>query len=127
MARQSDVVIDGVGFMSLHHHDGRFVRGGGVFALARRDADGGRTIFCLELAEDISRAAANGHWAWSHAVSRGMNEILVHLAGSQAAPGEVAADAAFPPVRYDLCPEPDAAIDEARAPEDFPALAAAIS
>lgn len=102
MAQASDVVIDGVGFMSLHHHDGRFVRGAGLFAFARRDPDGGRTIFCLELSKDISREATPGHRAWSHAVTRGMNEVLVHLAGSQQAPGEVAPDAVFPPLRYDL-------------------------
>lgn len=102
MARTSDVVIDGVGFMSLHHHDGRFVRGGGLFAFARRDPDGGRTIFCLELSPDISRQAIPGHRAWAHAVSSGMNEVLVHLAGSQQAPGDVAADATFAPLRYDL-------------------------
>jgi hypothetical protein len=31
-----------------------------------------------------------------------MNEVLVHLAGSQQAPGEVAPDAIFSPLRYDL-------------------------
>lgn len=102
MARTSDVVIDGVGFMSLHHHDGRFVRGSGLFAFARRDPDGGRTIFCLELAKDISREAVSDHRAWAHAIARGMNEVLVHLAGSQQAPGDVAADASFAPLRYDL-------------------------
>ena len=109
MAQASDVVIDGVGFMSLHHHDGRFVRGGGLFAFARRDADGGHTIFCLELSSDISREAVSGHRAWSHAISRGMNEVLVHLAGSQQAPGDVAADAVFPALRYDLYREADEA------------------
>ena len=105
MARTNDVVIDGVGFMSLHHHDGRFVRGSGLFAFARRDADSGRTLFCLELAKDISREAVSGHRAWAHAVSRGMNEVLVHMAGSQQAPGDVAADAPFAPLRYDLFEE----------------------
>jgi len=102
MAQASDVVIDGVGFMSLHHHDGRFVRGAGLFAFARRDPDGGRTIFCLELSKDISREAVSGHRAWPHAITRGMNEVLVHLAGSQQAPGEVSPGATFPPLRYDL-------------------------
>jgi hypothetical protein len=106
MAQASDVVIDGVGFMSLHHHDGRFVRGGGLFAFARRDPDGGRTIFCLELSKDISREAVPGHQAWPHAVSRGMNEVLVHLAGSQQALDEVGPDAIFPPLRYDLFEDP---------------------
>lgn len=108
------VVIDGVQFMSLYHHDGRFVRGAGLFAFSRRDPDGGRTIFCLDLAKDISRQADCGHPAWSHAVSNGMNEVLVHLAGSQQTPGEVAADAAFPPLRYALFEERlDAAHDTA--------------
>lgn len=96
------VVIDGVQFMSLFHHDGRFVRGGGLFALARRDPDGGRTLFCLDLAQDISRQADCGHRAWAYAVSRGMNELLVHLAGSRQAPGELEPGALFPPLRYAL-------------------------
>jgi hypothetical protein len=83
MAMDDNVVIGGVQFMSLYHHDGRFVRGGGLFAFARRDPDGGRTIFCLDLAQDISRQADCGHAAWAHAVSNGMNELLVHRAGSQ--------------------------------------------
>jgi hypothetical protein len=108
------VAIDGVQFMSLYHHDGRFVHGGGLFAFARRDPDGGRTIFCLELAQNISRQAACGHPAWDHAVSQGMNELLVHLAGSRQRPGEVEADATFPPLRYALfevaaAPQGDAA------------------
>ncbi|AYV48619.1 hypothetical protein CFHF_19605 [Caulobacter flavus] len=102
MAGDSEVVIDRVSFMSLHHHDGRFVRGAGLFAFARRDPDGGRTIFCLELAQDISREAVSGHRAWSHALTRGMNEVLVHLAGTQSAPGEILPGAQFPPLRYDL-------------------------
>lgn len=101
------VVIDGVAFMRLHHHDGRFVRGGGLFALARRDPDGGHTLFCLELAADISRAAGPAHEAWSHAVSCGMNALLVHLAGSQHVIDEVDADAVFAPVRYDFPPGRD--------------------
>jgi len=113
MACSSDVVIDGVGFMSLHHHDGRFVRGGGLFAFARRDPDGGRTIFCLELAKDISREAGPGHRAWGHAVTSGMNEVLVHMAGSQQAPGELDAGAGFPPLRYDLYVEDEAGDEDA--------------
>jgi len=31
-----------------------------------------------------------------------LNELLVHLAGSQQTPGEVDADATFPPLRYAL-------------------------
>lgn len=105
MTTDDSVVIGGVQFMSLYHHDGRFVRGGGLFAFARRDPDGGRTIFCLDLAEDISRQADCGHAAWPHAVSNGMNELLVHLAGSQQTPGEVEPGATSPPIRYALFEE----------------------
>lgn len=97
MTADDSVMIGGVQFMSLYHHDGRFVRGGGLFAFARRDPDGGRTIFCLELAQDISRQADCGHAAWAHAVSNGMNELLVHLAGSQQTPGELEQGASSPP------------------------------
>jgi len=107
MTTDDNVVIGGVQFMSLYHRDGRFVRGGGLFAFARRDPDGGRTIFCLDLAEDISRQADCGHAAWAHAVSNGMNELLVHRAGSQQVPGEIEPGAAYPPIRYALFQEAD--------------------
>lgn len=106
------VVIDGVRFMSLYHHDGRFVRGGGLFAFARRDPDGGRTLFCLELAQDISRQADCGHRAWTYALSQGMNELLVHLAGSQQAPGDLEPGASFPPLRYALFDDSDEGRDQ---------------
>lgn len=103
-----EVIIDGVAFMRLHHHDGRFVRGGGLFALARQDPDGGHTLFCLELAADISRMAGPAHEAWAHAVSRGMNALLVHLAGSRQGRAETDGGAAVAPVRYDLHPGSEA-------------------
>lgn len=81
MGDDENLVIDGVAYMSLHHHDGRFLRYGGRYAFARRDADGGHTLFCLEPAKDISREAVPGHRAWAYAVSRGMNEILVQRPG----------------------------------------------
>lgn len=114
MTMDDNVVIGGVQFMSLYHHDGRFVRGGGLFAFARRDPDGGRTIFCLDLAQDISRQADCGHAAWAHAVSNGMNELLVHLAGSsQQTPGEVEPGATWPPIRYALLEESEAVAEPA--------------
>lgn len=112
-----EVVINGVGFMRLNHHDGRFVRGEGLYAFARQDADGGHTLFCLEMARDISRVADVSHDAWGHAVARGMNELLVHLAGTQQTPGEVGAEATFPPIRFDLFVSPDMADEpDAQAP-----------
>lgn len=111
--REHDVMIDGVAFMSLFHHDGRFVRGGGLFAFARRDLDGGRTLLHFELAQDISTAAGPDHRRWGWAISQGMNELLVHLAGSQQRDGEPLQDALAPPIRWALSPvESDPADDE---------------
>ncbi|WP_240633717.1 hypothetical protein [Caulobacter flavus] len=109
MAIEDACVIDGVRFMSVYHHDGRFMRGAGTFAFCRRDADGGRTVFCLDAAQDISRVALPGHRAWAYAVTQGMNELLVVF-------GERLDATALPSLRYDL------AIDE-RTPQE--ALAAA--
>ncbi|HQR90619.1 MAG: hypothetical protein B7Y81_00630 [Caulobacter sp. 32-67-35] len=100
-----DVELYGVAFMSLYQHDGRFVRGGGVFAFARRDLDGGRTILHLEPVADISRAADSTHPRWDWAVEHGMNELLVHLAGSQQTPGELAPGVGSPPIRWQLHPD----------------------
>jgi hypothetical protein len=100
--QDSDVIIEGVAFMSLYHHDGRFVRGGGLFAFARRDPDGGRTILHYELARDIHRVARPDHPRWAYAVSAGMNELLVHLAGSQQRPDETGSDAVSVPIRWAL-------------------------
>ncbi|ATC24330.1 MULTISPECIES: hypothetical protein [Caulobacter] len=100
-----DVEIDGVAFMSLWHHDGRMVRGAGLFAFGRRDPDGGHTILHFELAQEISRAATVSHPRWDYAISQGMNEILVHLAGSQQKAGELAAEVACPPIRWALHPD----------------------
>lgn len=100
-----DVEIHGVAFMSLYHHDGRFVRGGGLFAFARRDLDGGRTILHLEPVPDISRAADSTHPRWDWAIEQGMNELLVHLAGSQQTPGELEPGVGSPPIRWILHPD----------------------
>ncbi|GEM_PF-3301647 len=73
------VVIDGQAFISLHHRDSAFLRGGGQFAFSRRSPDGERTILHMERTDDISLAAGPGHPAWSAALSEGMNELLVRL------------------------------------------------
>ncbi len=104
-AMTDDVEIYGVAFMSLYHRDGRFVRGGGVFAFARRDLDGGRTILHLEPVADISRHADSSHPRWEWAMDNGMNELLVHLAGSQQTPGELAPGVGSPPIRWRLHPD----------------------
>lgn len=109
---ERDVIIDGVAFMSLYHHDGRFVRGGGLFAFARRDLDGGRTLLHFELAQDISIAASPGHRRWGWAASQGMNELLVHIAGSQQRHGEIAIEAGSPAIRWSLHPDEVGAADD---------------
>jgi len=100
------VVIQGVGFLVMGHRDGRFVRSGGLFAFARRDPDGGRTLFNLDLADAIDRVALPDHPAFDYGVSRGLNELLVHLAGSQARPDEIEPGCDYPEIRWDLAPQP---------------------
>ena len=77
-------------FVSLYHHDGRFVRREGAFAFCRRDADGGRTVLHLESAADISRAATPGHAHWDWAVANGMNELLVSVREAERADAAIA-------------------------------------
>lgn len=79
-----------VSFVSLYHHDGRFVRREGAFAFCRRDADGGRTVLHLESATDISRVATPGHPYWDWAVANGMNELLVSVKDGQPADKAIA-------------------------------------
>ena len=42
---------------------------------------------------------------WDWATSNGMNELLVHLAGSQQTPGELAPGVGSPPIRWNLHPD----------------------
>jgi hypothetical protein len=80
-----EVFIEGVPFLPLYHRDGRFFRVPGIFAFARRDADGRRTVLHLELTDNIAGRAGPGHPRWSWALVEGMNEVLIHLSGSPAA------------------------------------------
>lgn len=95
-----DIFIDSVRFFAIGHHDGRRVRAPGLFAFARRDADGGYTILHFELAEDIARRAdiAHGRWAW--ALAQGMDTLLVHLAGKASSAPSAADLAAAPRVSW---------------------------
>ncbi len=86
------VLIDGQAFISLHHRDGAFLRGGGQFAFSRRAPDGERTILHIETTRDIASTAGPGHPAWSHAIGAGMNELLVRLDGASTAPRDLASD-----------------------------------
>lgn len=97
---QDPIIIDGVPFFAVSHHDGRFIRAPGLVALARRDPDGGYTIFQFELCEAINRTATSDHPRWAWALSQGLSTLLVHLAEHEAQlPGaEEAANAV--PIRW---------------------------
>ena len=91
LSMQPDVLISGVPFVPLHHHDGRMVRAGGVFILARRTGDA-RVILHMELASAINLRAVPGHPRWEWALGNGLNELLVCLASVPLQIGEVDGD-----------------------------------
>ena len=77
----TEVFIGGVPFMPLGHHDGRFVRTGGLFAFARRDPNGAYTVLHLEMTAAINRDAGPGHPRWGWSLGEGLDTLLVHMAG----------------------------------------------
>ena len=90
--------ISGVPFLTLFHHDGRFVRAPGLFAFARRQWGGRYKILHLELAEAINRQATPGHARWTWALQAGMDTLLVHLLSARhALPGADALEARWHP------------------------------
>lgn len=78
-----DILIRGVPFWALGHHDGRFVRVLGLFAFARRQPSGRYEVLHLEVAEAINCSASSGHDRWSWALSHGMDSLLVHIFGAR--------------------------------------------
>ena len=88
---QRSVLIAKVPFVPLHHHDGRMVRGGGVFVFARRTGDA-RVILHMELASAINLRAGPGHPRWEWALANGLNELLVCLASAPVRIGEAEGD-----------------------------------
>jgi len=80
----SDILIGGVPFLALSHHDGRFVRLAGLFAFARRQPSGVYQVLHLEMTKAIARDAGPGHGRWGWALSAGMNALLVHGFGQAA-------------------------------------------
>jgi hypothetical protein len=85
-----DIIIGGVPFLELGHHDGRFVRAAGLFAFARRTPSGGYEVLHLGLSAAINREAGPGHARWGWAMRAGMDSLLVHLFGK---PADIYADA----------------------------------
>jgi len=73
--------IVGVPFLPLHQHDGRMIRGGGLFVIGRRTGST-RLILHTELAEPINQRAGPGHSRRDWAIAQGLNELLVSLASA---------------------------------------------
>jgi hypothetical protein len=71
------VTLAGIPFVAVAHHDLRFFRSPGVYALCRRSG-AQRTILFVGQADEVS--AAYGGRVWSAALEAGMNEALVNLA-----------------------------------------------
>src|SRR3990167_3735023 len=94
------IIIDGVRFFAVSHHDGRFIRAPALAAFARRDPDGGYTILHFELCEAIHRTAAPGHPRWAWALGQGMTTLLVHLAEHEAQLPDAAEVERAPKVRW---------------------------
>jgi hypothetical protein len=95
-----DIFIDGVPFLAVSHHDGRFIHAAGLFAFARRDADGGYTILHFELSGAIDRGAGPDHPRWTWSLSEGLNTLLVHLAGKPARMADTQTLARAPQIRW---------------------------
>jgi hypothetical protein len=82
---QRTVLIAEVPFVPLNHHDGRMVRGGGVFVFARRTGEA-RVILHMELASAIKTGPGHPRWEW--ALCNELNELLVCLASAPLKIGE---------------------------------------
>ena len=76
-----DIFIGGVPFMALGHHDGRFVRTGGLFALARRTPSDEVLVLHFEMTAAINRVADHSHPRWCWCLDQGMDTLFVHMAG----------------------------------------------
>lgn len=89
----SQAFIAGVPFMALGHHDGRFVRTGGLFAFARRERSGSYLVLHFEMTAAINQVADHSHPRWAWCMGQGMDTLLIHMAGRPASlPAGVAPD-----------------------------------
>lgn len=79
-----DILIGGVPFIAMGHRDGGFISTAGLFAFARHGAGGAYTVLHLEMAAQISLAAAPHHPRWAWALGQGMDSLLVHMFGRPA-------------------------------------------
>lgn len=70
----------GVRFTPLHHHDGRFFRGPGLFAFVRRYGPSERVLLYVDHADCLAASAGPGHCHWAEALRLGLNELHVNIA-----------------------------------------------
>ena len=68
----------GYSFLALGHHDGRFVRTGGVYAFVRRGVAERVMLYAGE-ADCISAVAGPGHPEWAAALALGLTELHVFI------------------------------------------------
>lgn len=68
--------VAGVRFLVVAAWQARMVRGGGVWLLARRGADGGRELLCAGWAEHSAGADAERSTEWRAARRAGGDEFL---------------------------------------------------
>jgi hypothetical protein len=70
--------VDGVRFLGVGLSEALRIKSAGVFALARREPDGGRTLLYVGAAEEAGPAAWRAK-AWNLALKLGADEFLFTL------------------------------------------------
>lgn len=110
-----DAYIDGVPFLPVGPHDGRFMRSAGLFAFARQEADGW-TVLHFELSPAINRDAVPSHRRWAWALGRGMTHLLVHFAGAPAAASDAAGRVRWDEEAWFVTPGPELGEDDGAEP-----------
>ena len=73
----SDVEWAGVRFTPMFHHDGRFFRQPGLFALVHSQGER-RTLLFVDHADNIA-VATSGHRLFGEALRLGFNELNINL------------------------------------------------
>jgi hypothetical protein len=68
----------GVRFVPLYRHDARFFRCPGIWAFARREWSGERTLLYVDHSDNIAGAVA-GHRLCSDALRLGFNELNINF------------------------------------------------
>ena len=65
----------GVAFTPMHHHDARFFRTPGLYALVRRCPERGPLMLFAGQAENLAIEAGPSHPAWVEALRLGLDEL----------------------------------------------------